>query len=222
MAQRKADQFDAEAIARKVAQRRHLIPASSDPVPSPHPNQVESGDHGAEGIVVPDFTDVMIGWRAWGVPDRTADQLDPLSFRYSPPLLQSPSHGHFEWEPRQPFVAVCGASPPPRCRYSKKKLMEVPGDGCSCGMYAAKTLEHLMSMNYHVYDAEQRGLFHVIGPVRLWGKLVQGTLGWRAQKAYPHKLYVPFEAWHLAPILRDLYGVPVELKNILKKEKEEQ
>ena len=70
-------------------------------------------------------------------------------------------------------------------------------------------------MSYHAYDAEHGGLFHVVGSVKLWGKIVEGSQGWRAQKAYPERLWVPYEAWHLAPSLRDLYGVPVELKNFL-------
>lgn len=150
-------------------------------------------------LVVPDLTDAVEGWRAWGVP-RTMP-------RYGvPPKLYSVTYGNYYWAPRKAMVATCSY----RC-----DAEDVPGEQCSCGFYSAKTLEHLMSMGYHQYDAEANGYYHVVGQVANWGKVIEGSQGWRAQKAYPKKLYVPFEAWPLAKPLSKAYGVPVELKNVL-------
>lgn len=92
----------------------------------------------------------------------------------------------------------------------------VPGEGCTCGLYSAKTQKHLMGMGYRKYDAERTGQFRVMGEVSLWGKIVEGTQGWRAEFGYPRNLLVPFEAYALVAPLKDAYGVPVELANILK------
>jgi preprotein translocase subunit YajC len=59
---------------------------------------------------------------------------------------------------------------------------------CTCGIYAAKNLEHLRQSGYASYG--------VWGEVYLWGTVVQHTLGWRAQFAYPKRLVPPL---HLLP-----------------------
>lgn len=155
-------------------------------------------------ISVPDYSEVMIGWRAWGVRIGSGDK----------PVLQSVTHRGRDgrmpvWTPRQEMVAIC-----------HKAARHVPGEKCHCGIYSAKTLGHLNSMGYHRYDAEQNGCFHVIGSIKLWGKIVEGTQGWRAEKGYPQELYLPYEAWHLQAPLAEAYGVPVRLKNILRTQQE--
>jgi len=50
-----------------------------------------------------------------------------------------------------------------------------------------------------------------------WGKVVEGSQGWRSEYTYPLKLWLPFEAWYLAEALGNAYGVPVALKNTLAK-----
>lgn len=158
-------------------------------------------------VELPDYANVMIGWRAWGVP------ID----RDGPPRLHSVSHGDYFWTPREPIEATCqrqgGRSPGLRARNSSSH--EPPMEACSCGLYSAKTREHLTSMSYHKYDAERQAEYHVIGTVSLWGKVIEGTQGWRAQYGYPRELFVPFEAWALAKPLSEAYGVPVRLNNIL-------
>jgi len=81
----------------------------------------------------------------------------------------------------------------------------------NCGLYSAKTREHLVSMGYQRYQDDS---FHVMGEVWLWGHVVEGSQGWRAQFGYCKHLYLPFEAWHLAKGLREAYGVPVTLSNL--------
>lgn len=162
-------------------------------------------------VVIPDFHEIMVGWRAWGVKADVA--LGDV------PLLRSVTYGSHHWNPREPMEATCRAAE----KRAKRNIAanvnpgrhECPSEGCSCGLYSAKTREHLQGMAYHRYDAEGRGMFHVIGEVALWGKVIEGTQGWRAQYGYPRRLYVPFEAWHLAEPLAEAYGCPVELNNIL-------
>ena len=60
---------------------------------------------------------------------------------------------------------------------------EVPQTGCTCGVYAAKSLEHLRQLGY-----EGRG---IRGEVHMWGTVVEHELGWRAQFAYPNTLFLP-------------------------------
>lgn len=152
-------------------------------------------------LVVPDYTDVMIGWRAWHVEERPG---------FAPQLL---SMNSTRWEPREVMEAVCA-------RHENDPKHGVPTLSCRCGLYSAKSREHLLSMPYHYYDPDE-GIV-VIGEVNLWGRIVEGTQGWRAQYGYPRKLFLPFEGWRLFDPLSEAYGVPVELNNTLKRNKKKE
>lgn len=156
----------------------------------------------AGGLTVPDFSEVMVGWRAWGV--------DPATPAGEVPILQSVTQNEQYWIPKQPMEATCLRKGP-----KGHKDGQIPLEQCRCGLYAAKSYEHLRSMTYHTYDAEDKGLFHVVGRVSLWGKVIEGSQGWRAQYGYPQELFLPYEAWRLAERLGEAYGVPCKLKNIL-------
>jgi ribosomal protein L37E len=151
----------------------------------------------------PDVIGTVEGWRAWGVPANLPD------FGV-PPKLYSVTHKvkgtPYYWTPRQKARAECR-----RCGAD-----EVPGEHCACGFYSAKTVEHLMSMRYHEYDADGLGMYHVVGRVANWGKVIECSSGWRSAFSYPVHLYIPFEAFELAKPLQAAYGVPVSLKNHLK------
>lgn len=58
---------------------------------------------------------------------------------------------------------------------SERPNCDAPARGCSCGIYA---LNH---------PAPWQGVF---GEVNLWGRVLQGSKGWRAQYAYPKRLWV--------------------------------
>jgi hypothetical protein len=143
------------------------------------------------------------GWRAWIVSRNLP--------RYGVPMkLKSVTHGAAVndgyWPPRKENVAFCD-----RCGE------DVPGEQCSCGFYSAKTLDHLMSMGYHTYrDTDDDHYFKVIGQVANWGKVIEGTQGWRSQYSYPVRLFVPFEAARHARLLKEAYGCKVRLLNFLK------
>jgi hypothetical protein len=137
-------------------------------------------------VVIPDIAGVVVGWRAWSIERGGA-------------LLSSVVQDTL-WPPRERFEAEC------------HRPHAVPDKKCSCGLYAARTLDHLAEMVYHRYGGDD---FVVVGEVALWGGVIPGTQGWRAQYGYPRRLLVPFEAWRLAAGLRDAYRVPVELANTL-------
>jgi hypothetical protein len=148
-------------------------------------------------LTVPDLSVAVEGWRTWEVAWRLP--------KYGvAPKMHSVTESHYFWAPRQAMRAVCHK---PHC--------ETPGEECSCGFYSARTLDHLLSMNYHVYDPAD-GRVNVVGKVANWGKVIQCSQGWRSEWAYPVELYVPFEAHHLGRPLREAYGVPVRLLNFLK------
>ena len=67
-------------------------------------------------------------------------------------------------------------------------------------------------MHYGNYDLWASHVV-VVGEVSLWGGVIPGSQGWRAQYAYPRKLLVPYECWQLAKPLRDDYQVLVKLAN---------
>lgn len=143
-------------------------------------------------LVVPDLMEPVEGWRSWC-----------LRTEWGMPVLESVTQqGHF-WQPRAVMEAEC----------LKGREHPTPSIKCSCGLYAAKTLEHLLGMHYSDYDGEQR--FHVIGRVKFWGTVIEGTQGWRATFGYPDELFVPYEAWKYAEDLTETYGVKVGLKNWL-------
>lgn len=85
------------------------------------------------------------------------------------------------------------------------KEHDAPAARCPCGIYAARSLAHLRDIAYHTHG--------VLGEVHLWGTIVPGRLGWRAQYAYPKRLYVPHDKYRLVAPLKATYQVPVHLIN---------
>lgn len=162
--------------------------------PEVEPLQVES-----HTVKAPDEIECVWGWRAWTLKAS------------GPVLLHSVTHSSCFWTPREPTVATCPYK-------GRRKSHEVPGDDCSCGLYAAKTLEHLLDhMGYAGYDIET-GSIRVVGKVKMWGKVIEGTQGWRAEFGYPERFYVPFEGWRHMERLSNAYGAECELLNTLRGE----
>ena len=155
---------------------------------------------------VPDFTEPAVGWRTWATP------VTLPKFGVAPKLYSASQD--YCWVPRQEGVATCRS-----CKNN------VPGEGCYCGFYAARNLEHLTQLGY-----ERHGMFpalarmgfgpeqvvRIVGEASLWGKVIPAEQGWRASKSYPKVLYVEWEHRHLAGPLSESYGVPVLLRTMLK------
>jgi hypothetical protein len=144
------------------------------------------------------------GWRTWKVSRE-------LPLYGSTPKLYSATWDYY-WSPRVKARADCE-----RCDKLNPEtgLMEgVPGETCSCGFYSAKTLEHLRSMGY-IGACTNDQFVSVVGKLANWGKVIEGSQGWRAEFAYPVTVYLPFEAARLGPAIKKAYGVPVRLMNVL-------
>ena len=93
-----------------------------------------------------------------------------------------------------------------------------PGPNCHCGLHAARTLAQLVDMSYHKYGNDH---FTVVGEISLWGRLIEGTQGWRGQYGYPRRLFVPFEAWTTVTEPLQAYGVAIIPRNIPRLKEEE-
>lgn len=132
--------------------------------------------------VIPDRASPSVGYRAW--------LLDKAGHLQSPRISGSIPC----WLPRKPFQATC---------FQKH---EAPSEACSCGVYAKNTL---WSARTYFWPA-RAGL--ILGEVALWGTLVEHEDGFRAQYAYPTRLFVSKDfSVHKATKLSEAYGVPVEI-----------
>lgn len=147
----------------------------------------------AELVRAPDVAGEIVGFRAWRV---TAT---PRRMR-----LTSVYHD-VHWGARDWTVA--------ECHREYRDLGDVPHKQCRCGIYAARDLEHLVHLGYN--DDEDYDLV-AIGEVGLAGKVIPAEQGWRAEKARPIHLLVPYEHWQLARPLSLTYRIPVELTNVLR------
>jgi hypothetical protein len=142
--------------------------------------------------LVPDLVEEIIGYRAWRV--------DPACAQ---PRLRSPVFVEAEaWPNRSWHAAACSRN------------HDAPAEGCSCGIYAARDRAHLVDQAYN--EESDASVVVVIGEVGLAGKVIVCQQGYRAAKARPVRLWVPYEHWPLANRLRDHYRVPVSLDNTLR------
>ena len=62
---------------------------------------------------------------------------------------------------------------------------EAPQLRCTCGVYAARSIQHLRTFGYM--------RFGIYGEVWLWGTVVEHEQGWRAQYAYPKNFTLPLD-----------------------------
>lgn len=128
------------------------------------------------GNRIPDAIEPIVGWRYWRM-DRTGR------------LLASLGGSGGGWMPGRPLMAACASQRNPNdFRFEHVSgIMTAPHDSpaerCRCGIYAARSLEELRSQML-------LGLgIAVVGKVLLWGKIIPGSRGYRAQFAYPKHLY---------------------------------
>ena len=121
---------------------------------------------------IPDYISPVVGYRVW---QWNATGLKSLNGE--------------PWLPGQPLAAGCQAAARGTIVVGAKAVhgdQELPHADCTCGIYAAKSIEHLRQFGY-----EGRGIH---GEVYLWGTVVEHKLGWRAQFAYPKSLFLPLDA----------------------------
>ncbi len=146
---------------------------------------------GFEGI--PDFVEPLLGWRAWKVRA-------PFSGSHACPGLSSVVLDT-PWAPRRRFSAEHSFDLGVKCR----GLLELD---CSCGIYAfndpleayvymMRVRDRLLGMSVEV----------AIGAVSLWGKVVECELGYKAEYAYPHHIYLPASFGRYLPVVSSAFGV---------------
>jgi hypothetical protein len=109
---------------------------------------------------IPDFVSPVVAYRVWN---------------WTPSGLTS-LNGEF-WLPNQSLKAKCSKFPNGHAS---------PQRNCSCGIYAAKSLDQLRMIGFADLG--------VCGEVYLWGTVVEHEFGWRAQFAYPKTLVVAPES----------------------------
>lgn len=180
----------------------------------------------------------LIGWRAWFIA-QVGGGSNP-SYRLQ--SLGSGGGGVCIWYPGRINVAECPhvkatgrhsgtthAGSGTHSYLTPAQREEVihdprcPGELCSCGFYTAATRDDLIRYAYPRMAAKhigtRRGGLKIvgaaIGQVALAGKVIPGRQGWRAEKAWATKLYLPTMHYKLAQPLADQYGVEVEFENIL-------
>lgn len=145
--------------------------------------------HGADELLVPDKIAPELGWRVWLVVEHEGDRL----------ALHSAVQALVEWPVRKELVAECRRRPVTLLTISTPH--DAPDEQCGtdgghgCGIYGSATLEGCSGYLNGSYSPERvrgrRVVHRVYGRVSLWGKVLEADRGWRAQRAYPHDLWVP-------------------------------
>jgi hypothetical protein len=159
--------------------------------------------------VAPDFAAPIVGWRTWLVV-KGADGLR-LGSVVQPTL----------WEPLRELVGECLAHHRLVWFFRRRRRSDhdAPHLRCSCGIYASKDAQ-LAGQYVFTREFERRHVVgRVIGRVSLWGRVLACPRGWRAQFAYPERIYVPMEAGEVSvskpveevALALGAYGVPVEI-----------
>lgn len=158
----------------------------------------------APSILVPDHVEPILGWRSWFVAPT------PAGWRLRSVIFDT------EWPAGRPLEADCLA---PRRRYPTRPWRRRPGHAairidCTCGIYAAESLEQAAAYAASASSARRFGL--VLGQAALWGRVIVSEHGWRATHAYPTRLLLPADelrrGYVPSRLFDDLaaYGVPVE------------
>lgn len=84
----------------------------------------------------------------------------------------------FEWYPRQVMQGKCNKT------VVEHPDSETPKDGCSCGIHALDTPLWLAKQGYVSFVGPNRA-HYLWGQVDMWGRIIEGSTGVKAQYAYP-------------------------------------
>jgi hypothetical protein len=123
-------------------------------------------------VSIPDYISPIVGYRGWTWDTKGLKSLCGE-----------------RWHPNQSLAARCRASAVVGTiagRIEGHDSHEAPQPKCTCGVYAAKSLEQLRKNGY-----DRCGIY---GEVCLWGTVVEHERGWRAQLAYPKNLFLSLDA----------------------------
>ena len=130
---------------------------------------------GSGDVSAPDFHEPVVAWRVWRIFED--------SRRY---VLMS-LHHDVAWPAGAPLVAGCN-------RASSGALLRhtAPGRECRCGVYATR-LEDIDLET--LWEFPRSFCPFALGRVSLWGSVVEAERGWRAQVAYPERIFLPARGW---------------------------
>jgi hypothetical protein len=146
-------------------------------------------------LSAPDRIGVEEGWRVWRVG----------SDEGRPRLLSQAMQRHVWW-PHERARAVCYPNntlpwPPEAPREQLPPAHRPPVQGCNCGFYALDSFRAIMG----IWASD-----FVLGRVQLWGKIIRGERGLRAEFAYPAELiWMGGRAAKHLETLAGEYGVPL-------------
>ncbi len=147
----------------------------------------------ATDVRVPDVVGEVNGWRAWRlVGTKTLPRL--MSVTHTPLACSRDAGADSIWPPGRWFRATC-----------PEHVETVPDEGHTCGIYAARSREHLIALGYGVYADEEN---RVVGEIAYAGKVIPGSQGYRGELARVKRLIVPYELWEWVEPLERAYHVP--------------
>lgn len=145
---------------------------------------------------IPDSASPVLGWRTW-----------KIEWDQDIPLLGASTRSCI-WPAGEKLVADC-VLPNDVARmahllgsiYGDSDLLSPshsisPDASCQCGIYALKDAKSAL---------QYKGI--VFGEVKLWGKVIEGTKGYRAQYAYPSRLWIDLPKRPDLPKLEDIKDV---------------
>ena len=118
-------------------------------------------------MTVPDYIMPVVGYRVWS--------WDAIGLKSLNGEL---------WMPGQPLSAACRTLA--ERAEDGLSVHDAPQMNCTCGVYAAKSLDGLRALGYMRYGS-------IYGELYLWGTVVEHQLGWRAQYAYPKNFTLPLD-----------------------------
>lgn len=130
----------------------------------------EPGEGVDPELVVPDASEAIVGYREWNTEMGMGVLLGHAGTKWPKGKKITAKHAR-DLNDMYMLVATStfGGS------YPERKKCKAPAMGCSCGVYA------------YSKPKEFSGVF---GEVNLWGRVLQGKRGWRAEFAYPKRLWV--------------------------------
>ncbi len=158
--------------------------------------------------MIPDYCEALTAYRCWNVH----------------PNGLMVGQAHIEpWQPYAAFVGRCGMAL--EAHVKDGAWVPVPAMGCDCGIHALKEsaaaeqrlIDEIVTNrdSFMVFSSpygyvQPRG--RVWGAVKLWGRVVEHEIGYRAEFAYPSMLFC--QDAKLAATVSALYGVPCEVKSL--------
>lgn len=123
------------------------------------------------------------------------------------------------WPPYQAFTGRCGAISGKGwdAHITHGGFTPAPVWGCDCGIHALKSAQAAESRvtedrygRWFSVSTRERPRGRAWGTVKLWGRVIEHELGYRAEFAYPSELFSDSEP--LALKIAALYGVPCAVK----------